>query len=70
MIADVLDGGRAPGNREVSRLGVRARARVARAHAVPEEGVRGGTWFPRGSEAKPSDGVVVEPEAVGAARPS
>ena len=43
--------GRAPGNREVSREEMRAE------RAVPEEGVRGGTWFPHGSEAKPSDAV-------------
>jgi hypothetical protein len=41
--------GRVPGNREVSRPVMRAK------RALPEEGVRGGTWFPHGSEAEPSD---------------
>ena len=48
-MSGLVRGGRVPGNREVSRPGMRAK------HAVPEEGVRGGTWFPHGSEAKPSD---------------
>ena len=45
----LLGRGRVPGNREVSRPVMRAK------RAVPEEGVHGGTWFPHGSEAEPSD---------------
>ena len=55
-MSGLVRGGRAPGNREVSRRGMRAK------HAVREEGVRGGTWFPHGSEAKSSD---VEEHATG-----
>jgi hypothetical protein len=55
-----LDRGRVPGNREVSRPLMRAK------RADLEEGVRGGTWFPRGSEAQPSD---VEQEEAKAAAP-
>jgi hypothetical protein len=49
-----LDRGRGLGNREVSHPAVRAK----RAHL--EEVARGGTWFPHGREAEPTD---VEPEA-------
>jgi hypothetical protein len=42
--------GRVSGNREVSREFPRAKRAI-----TGEEGVRGGTWFPHGSEAKPSD---------------
>jgi hypothetical protein len=42
---DLLAWGRVPGNRDVARLEARAK------RAVPEEGVHGGTWFLRGSEA-------------------
>jgi hypothetical protein len=45
-----LHGGRVSGNRAVSRGFARAERAV-----IEEEGVRGGTWFPYGSEAKPSD---------------
>ncbi len=44
-----LDGGGALGNREVHHPDLRAK------RADLEEGVRGGTWFPHGSEAEPSD---------------
>ncbi len=27
-------------------------ARIARGEAIPEEGARGGTWFPRATEPK------------------
>ena len=53
------DGGRVLGNREVSHPVMRAK------RADLEEGARGGTWFPHGSEAEPSD---VEPEAEAVAR--
>jgi hypothetical protein len=45
----LLDGGRVQGNREVSHADLRAK------RADLEEGARGGTWFPQGSEAQPSD---------------
>jgi hypothetical protein len=45
-----LHWGRVSGNWEVSRGFPRAKRAL-----TWEEGVRGGTWFPRGSEAKPSD---------------
>jgi hypothetical protein len=52
-------GGRAPGNREVSRhflFGTRGDLSGARAEAIPKEGsTRGKHGFPRGSEAQRSD---------------
>jgi hypothetical protein len=39
------------GNREVSQVLILGGSR-----GVPEEGVRGGTWFPHGSEPEASDG--------------
>jgi hypothetical protein len=38
------------GNRKVSQVVILGISR-----GVPEEGVRGGTWFPRASEAEPSE---------------
>jgi hypothetical protein len=51
-------GGRAPGNREVSRndlRGVRGFAACDTAYAEEEGGSWGKPGFPHGSEAKPSD---------------
>ena len=50
--------GTGAGNREVSRsviLALRGDLGGAEREAIPEEGVRGGTSFPRGSEPKVSD---------------
>ena len=50
MSHGVLDVGK--GLRETGRFPTLS---CARQRALTEEGARGGTWFPRGSEAKPSD---------------
>jgi hypothetical protein len=57
--------GRAPGNREVSRLAILVvSADMGAAHGEACSGEEGGPWgkhgFPHGSEAQPSDDVEVE----------
>jgi hypothetical protein len=46
--------GKGSGNREVSRHFIRG-LRGAEPEAIPKEGVRGGTWFPHGSDPQGSD---------------
>jgi hypothetical protein len=51
-------GWKGAGNREVSRLALldgRGDPSGAAVEANLEDGARGGTWFPRGSEPKASD---------------
>jgi len=53
--------GKGTGNREVSRpviLAPRGDLSGAGREAIPEEGARGGTWFPRGSEPEARDEAV------------
>ena len=50
--------GKGTGNREVSRpviLAPRGDLSGAGREAIPEEGARGGTWCPRGSDPQGSD---------------
>jgi hypothetical protein len=50
--------GKGSGNREVSRhliLALRGDLSGAGREAILEEGVRGGTWFPHGSDLQGSD---------------
>jgi hypothetical protein len=50
--------GKGTGNREDSRpviLAPRGDLSGAGRRAIPEEGPRGGTWFPRGSDPQGSD---------------